>query len=53
MESKNVIGQAQLELLHVFSFPFVAGELTPRLKEVFERDDAFVSDVELGLSQTV
>lgn len=53
MEREDVVGKAQLKLLHVLAITLAAYELGPRPKEIFERDDAFIPYIELRFCHTL
>lgn len=53
LKRKDVFREPKLKLLHVLAITLAAHELGPRLKEIFERDDAFIPNIELGFCLTV
>jgi len=53
LKCKYVFREPKLKLLHILAITLASYELGPRLKEIFERDDVFMPNIELGFCLTV
>jgi len=53
LKRKDILREPKLKLLHILAITLATHELGPRLKKIFERDDAFIPNIELGFCHTL